>query len=417
MKRTWLLTAGLLLAASPLRAQVSFDGFLQGLFGGRIDDKNPTSTEQPASETRFQLRAQHFGDGAEFFGRLDFVFDGADSVDYDWELREGWMKFHLGDNFDFKVGRQILTWGTGDLIFINDVFAKDYRSFFVGRDDQYLKAPQNAIRIEYYNPLGNLNVVWTPRFEPDRLPTGRRLSYFNPMAGTIVGTGMGDQFFSEPPLPESKFENGELAIRFNRYLGGFNTALYFYRGFYKDPLGFDPGAGTPFYPRLNVYGASVRGALWGGVLWVEGGFLDSRDDTHGNNPYIVNSSATSLLGFERQIATDLTANIQWQVDWMLDYDTYAAQQPPGMFVRDEVRHLLTSRVTKLLDQELITLSAFVFYSPSDEDMYARLYTSYKYTDEVTLAAGANIFTGRHENTVFGQFQKNDNVYLKLTYGF
>ena len=53
----------------------------------------------------------------------------------------------------------------GDLIFINDVFAKDYRSFFVGRDDQYLKAPQNAIRAEYYNPLGALSFVWTPASE------------------------------------------------------------------------------------------------------------------------------------------------------------------------------------------------------------------------------------------------------------
>ncbi|MDH4157137.1 MAG: hypothetical protein OEW00_07670, partial [candidate division Zixibacteria bacterium] len=63
------------------------------------------------------------------------------------------------------------------------------------------------------------------------------------------------------------------------------------------------------------------------------------------------------------------------------------------------------------------LSAFVLYSPSDGDAYVRLSASYRYTDEVTLAAGGNIFTGRHDNTEFGQFQKNDNVYLKMTYGF
>ena len=398
-------------------AQVSFDGFVQGLFGGRLDATNPVATEQPASETRLQLRMEDFGEGAEFFGRLDFVFDGADSVRYDWEVREAWMKFRLGSAFDIKVGRQILTWGTGDLIFINDVFAKDYLSFFVGRDDQYLKAPQNALRVEYYSPLGGLNLVWTPRFEPNRLPTGRRLSYYHPMAGDIVGTGTDPANLFRAQTPSADLDNGEFAARFNRYVGGFSVSVYFYRGFYKNPLGFDTTTGLPYYPRLNVYGASLRGALWGGVLWMEGGYLDSREDPEGTSPFVVNSSMTGLVGFERQVATNLTANLQWQVDRLLDYDSFAAQQPAGQFVRDEVRHLLTSRITKLLYEELVTLSAFAFWSPSDEDLYVRLYTEYKYTDELTLAVGANIFDGKHTNTDFGQFQKNDNVYLKLTYGF
>ena len=67
--------------------------------------------------------------------------------------------------------------------------------------------------------------------------------------------------------------------------------------------------------------------------------------------------------------------------------------------------------------ENLTLSTFVFVSPTDEDAYVRLYVGYKYTDEVTLAAGGNIFSGSHLNTDFGQFQKNDNAYLKITYGF
>ena len=94
-----------------------------------------------------------------------------------------------------------------------------------------------------------------------------------------------------------------------------------------------------------------------------------------------------------------------------------ADRAAGLFVRDEVRHLLTSRVTKLAMDENLTLSASWFYSPTDEDAYVRLSTSYKYSDEMTITADGNIFTGKHENTEFGQFRENDNVYLKLTYGF
>ena len=67
--------------------------------------------------------------------------------------------------------------------------------------------------------------------------------------------------------------------------------------------------------------------------------------------------------------------------------------------------------------ETIKLSGFVFYSPTDEDLYARASVEYKQSDELTLTAGANIFDGKYEATDFGQFDKNDNAYLKVTYGF
>jgi len=409
----------LLLAVAPVQAELYMDGFLQGLYGGRLDQNNPTATEQTASETRMQLRAEHFGDVGEFFGRIDFTYDAADSAGLEVELREAFMKFRLGSSLDVKAGRQILTWGTGDLIFINDVFAKDYRSFFVGRDDQYLKAPQTAIRTDFYaGKLGSFSFVWTPRFEPNRLPTGRKLSYFNGQG--IVGEG----YFFDVPTPESKFENGEFAFRYQRRLGNFTSALYFYRGFYKNPMGavmvpmgesFMP---MPVYPELAVYGASVRGPLFGGILWLEGGMFDNQDDPDGDNPLMPNSSVTGMLGFERQVATNLTANLQWQADFMMDHDKYVAEREgSGMYIRDEVRHLVTSRITRLLMDENLTLSGFVFFSPTDEDWYARVSAAYKYSDEITLTVGGNAFDGKDESTEFGQFQLNDNVYLKMTYGF
>lgn len=425
MYRVKQYTLALFIAAAALapslHAEVMLGGFVQGLYDARINDRNPTATEWPASETRLQLRLEHFGTRGEMFGRIDFTHDAADSVEYDWELREGYLKFRLGSSIDVKAGRQILTWGTGDLIFINDVFAKDYRSFFIGRDDQYLKAPQNAIRVEYYASFGSLNVVFAPRFEANRLPTGRRLSYYDPFAGAIVGK---DAYF-EVPEPEAKLENAELALRFQRQVGVFSAAAYFYRGFYKNPLGvtITPGGPMPVYPRLQLYGASLRGATLGGILWLEGGYYDSRDDSDNDNPMMPNSSVSGLLGYERQVATNLTINAQWQVDAIMDYALYqdgfrdpSSGEITG-HVRDEIRHLLTTRIRRLLSSELLKLEAFLFYSPTDQDGYLRVLAEYKYTDEVTLAVGGNFFDGQYIETEFGQFRKNDNIYAKLTYGF
>ncbi len=400
--------------AGSISADPYIDGFLQALYGANVSKANPTDNDQTVSETRFQLRFEEIGSRAEMFTRIDFVGDNADSTEFDIEIREAFLRARLG-SFDFKIGRQILTWGTGDLIFINDLFAKDYRSFFVGRDDQYLKAPQTAIRAEWYAGPADLTVVWTPSFEPNRLPNGRTLSYFDPLSGTFVG---------DRPLPTKEpgnsFQESELAVRLARRVGPFAVAGYFYTGFYKNPVGLDPTDPTsPYvYPRLRVYGASLRGTALGGIVWVEGGYYESRDDRTGDNPFIQNSTAAALVGYERQLFENLTVNLQWQGEQILDYETYSLQQQQGgQFARDELAHLVTSRVTRLLYDELIMLSGFVFWSPSDEDIYARASIAYDYSDELTVAVGANLFHGEQPVTQFARFALNDNFWLKLTYGF
>jgi hypothetical protein len=44
-------------------------------------------------------------------------------------------------------------------------------------------------------------------------------------------------------------------------------------------------------------------------------------------------------------------------------------------------------------------------------------TEYKYSDELSLMAGGNVFTGKKDHTLFGQFEDNDNLYMKINYGF
>lgn len=407
-----LLAVVLMTASTALAEDVALTGFLQGLYGGNLNSDNPTGKDYTASETRLQLRLESYQDNAEFFGRVDFVSDQV-TDNYKWELREGYLKFTLLSNIDFKVGRQILTWGTGDLIFINDVFAKDYRSFFAGRDDQYLKAPQTAIRIEYYNPVGALSLVWTPRFTPNRFPVGERFSYYNPMVGDHVG---GEPFILTANLPAEKWDNGEFAARLQRFVAGYTVALYAYRGFYKNPVGIDLATMMPYYPRLNVYGASLRGQLTGGVVWLEGGYFDSREDCNGTDPAVPNSMVTGMVGYERQVASNLTANLQYQAEYMLDYSNYEATlMSPDK--KDELRSLLTSRITKTFLMETVIASSFVFWSPSDEDVYWRFAVDYKYNDAVTLTLGGNVFDGKHKYTDFASFALDDNVYAKMTYGF
>ncbi len=409
-----------LLAAAPAAADVQWHGFLEAAYGLRTTGNAQFEGRQDYTlqEVRAQLRLNSYGDRGELFARLDFVHDQIEGDGVDLVMREGFLRFTVfGDHLEVKAGRQPLTWGTGDLIFINDLFPKDWVSFFIGREDQYLKAPVDAVRLGAFGLPFDVDVALIPKFTPDILPSGERLSYYAP------DDAMGIPISPEPLRPEDLVENGELAVKLSRYVGSVDLSFYGYQGFYKTPRGLAPrsdGADQylrPFYPELRVYGASARGAGLGGVLWGETGFYDSLQDGEGVNPLVPNSSLRFLGGFERQVLTDFNLGFQYYGEWMMDHGKYLDGLPSGTRAEDELRQLVTLRVEKLLRYQTVRLSMFTFYSPTDEDVYARGLASYRLSDELEAALGGDLFAGDYTTTQFGQFDKNDNVYARLRYNF
>ncbi|MBD3334279.1 MAG: hypothetical protein GF355_02080 [Candidatus Eisenbacteria bacterium] len=407
MGRGLVLLAGLLLGSQALEAQ-ELHGFVEGLQGVRTAEAPRFERgSYTARESRLQLKLSGYGDRAEYFARVDYYFDQLNRGPGELELREAFFVYTGFQTVDFKLGRQIMTWGTGDLLFINDVFPKDWQSFFIGREDQYLKAPMDAARVGFYSDLFNANLVVMPQFEPDRLPHPRRLDFYQPLPGAA------------PPLePGAELDGGEIALRVNRHFGGLEVALYGYRGYYRQPLGFDdPATMHPFYPRLNVYGASLRRGLLSGVGSIEAGFYHSVDDEDGDDPLVPNSSLRWMAGFDRQPWTDFQAGIQGYFEWMQDHEEYAAGLKPGMYETDELRQLYTLRLTQWLKYQTVQLSLFAFASPTDEDLYVRAHVSYKLSDPVEVGLGTNLFAGEHRETMFGQLDDNDNLYLRARYSF
>ncbi len=394
-------------------------GFAEARLGARIVD-DPTQKTLSVGEVRIQLERDVETEHANFRFVGDFLYDGV-AGDHSVNLEKGRGFFDLREanvvlrpvNFlDVKAGRQVLTWGVGDLYFINDLFPKDFRSFFIGRDDEYLKAPSDAVRLSAFSDIANVEFVYTPRFDADRSITGERLSYFNPALGRIAGRDA----IIVADLPDAWFSDDEFAGRAYRQIGAFETALYGYAGIWKTPEGQTP-LGRPFHPRLAVFGASLRGPLKGGIATAEFGHYLSRDDLAGSNPLIRNSESRLLAGYEREIATELTASAQYIVEIISDFDALAGALPAGAQTPDRVRHLVTLRLTKLMLNQNLTLSGFNFWSPNEQDGYLRLRASYKLSDALLAEVGGNIFYGADDNTFFGQFENNTNLFVGLRRNF
>jgi len=389
---------------------IELNGFVEARQGWRLEE-DPYEKRASISEARLQLDAGKDFEWAILKVKGDLTGDLVED-EVRAELRELSLAFSPIDIMDVKLGRQALTWGTGDLLFINDLFPKDWKAFFAGRDDEYLKAPADAVRVSLFTDFANLDLIYAPLFNASEFIDGSRLSYWN----SVLGRTAGRDFIFGVHERDDFFADGEIALRLSKTGGSTEFALYGYYGFWKTPEGMNVATLRLTYPRLAVYGASARSPLGGGIGNVEIGYYDSRDDLDGSDPFIRNSEFRFLAGFERDLGRNLTAGVQYYLEWMMDYDAYE-QNLAGGPQKDAYRHVLTLRLTKLLLNQNLRLSLFTYYAPSDNDAYLRPKAHYKITDRWAVEVGGNMFLGNAEHTFFGQFQQNTNAYGGLRYSF
>ncbi len=393
---------------------VEIHGFAEAATSGRVTRDATSSTDYPLGEARLRLDIAHYADRSDAAFKVDFVRDALSDTNR-FDIRVATLGVRVADWLDIRAGRQILTWGTGDLLFLNDLFPKDFQSFFVGRDDEFLKAPANAIKASAYFRALNIDIVWSPTFEPDRFISGEALSFFSPMAGARVGPDSPGTPV-RPVVPVKTIENSEVYVRLHRSVASAEVAVYGYRGFTKEPIAFNTVAGLPTFARRNSVGASVRGNFAGGIANVEGVYYDSEDDRDGNNPFVPNSQTRLLAGYERELVRDFTVSLQYYAEWTSDYDSLVAHSPWPAWEAAEVYQLATGRVSWWVKQQTVLLSAFAFVSPNSGDSHWRLAASLKWSDNVTFVAGANLMYG-DAWTFFGQLNDNSNAYMRMRYAF
>ena len=406
----------LLSSTSAFAEELALRGFLQTNYSVRIADDNPQGAKQGNliwGEERVQLKSSFYPSKSRigFFVKSDFYHDW---VEENWALdfREGYLDF-ADDRFGLRVGRQIFTWGVGDLLFINDTFPKDWEAFYSGRPLEYLKLGVDSIRLDVYSDVVSIEAIAIPFFESDNLPSSGRFHFFDPYP-TIVNR--------DTDKPDTTFNNIEYALRLYRYIGDFDVSVYGYKGFFRAPgMKADsfssPSTISHFYPELAVYGLSLQRGALGGVVSAEFGYYDSRDDRNGNDPGIDNSQSRFLAGYQKAFPNDFTVGIQYYGELMHKYSQYKNNLPSAFAKRTQLHQYITLRLTKLLKYQTLKFSLFSFYSPDDDEFLIMPEVSYNFTDNLQGILGANIFDGSRTNTALGQHDKNDNIYVTVRYSF
>jgi hypothetical protein len=381
-------------------------GFIEAAQGQFLQSNIVRSTSS-LSELRARINLDYSHELFEFTAKAETIYDDvlADTL---WQTRELNVSVSPFSFVDIKVGRQILTWGTGDYLFLNDLFPKDWQSFFSGRDDQYLKAPSDSIRSSWYINNVTFELAWTPQFTSDEYITGERFSFYSSQVQQIVAP--------DKDLEINKTDNEQWSSRLTTNLLGIELAVYGYKGYWPTPAGVNSD-NQGYFPRLNSWGVSALAPFMDGIFNFEYASYNSIDDSHGDDATIVNGQQRLLLGYERELGKDLTASFQYYLEKTKDYEQLISSSINPEQQVDENRQLLTLRLTYRTRQQTLNYSLFAFYSHTDSDAYLKPSLDYRYDDHWSFATGANVFFGENDYSFFGQHKDNTNAWLRARYEF
>ncbi len=208
-------------AASPWQ----LSGFVEAAYSDFLQH-NIVASNNALNEFRARVEVDYSHQLFEFSAKGDLLYDDVLS-DTIWHTRQFYLAASPLANLDIKIGRQILTWGTGDYVFLNDLFAKDWQSFFAGRDDPYLKAPSDSVRLTGYLGDFTLDLAWTPDFTADNYLTGERFSFYSPQLQQAVAPAA--------DFAVNTTDADQWSVRIATNKDGIEYALYGYRGFWNTP--------------------------------------------------------------------------------------------------------------------------------------------------------------------------------------
>ncbi len=403
-----------------------FTGFVEFEQGANITGTGPMSSSEGQdwimANRRFRLQHSSNNDRGAIFSKLDFVRDDVTNESY-VDIRELRIKYTPVSWMDLSVGRQVSTWGVADMLFINDLFPKNWVANFSGRDMEAMKDSSNSIRLTSYFGGFTWDVVYHPEFSPDTTPSGCKFTTFNPNSGSrIVNLGSCGQ---DNPLTttnreDGAFKHGELATALKKQIGSYNLALYGYSGFYKNPKSMMMVGSNvfPYYSRLNVWGGSAEGQLGPGIFSFETGLYDSREDKSGDDPMIENSALKYLLGYKIDLSANLSVGVQVYQEKMMDYDNYVATYSNSIIEKKtELSTTYTLRVTLKLQQETLWINLFSYIRPDDKDTFTKFDITKRFDDNFSFVTGVNIFTGDEDynNREFGMLRDDDNLFVRVKY--
>ncbi len=393
-----------LLYAATLFAQMEVNGFSDSYHAVRIKAPN----DYLASRNRLRIEATNNFNTTSLFVSLNAMHNYVLPDQTGIELREAYFDY-VGDNFDLRVGRQIIIWGKADGMRITDYISPYDLTEFLARDYDDVRMPVDAFKFRYLGESMDAELIWLPIFQKGIMP-----GEDNPWAKEGPDFSEYDTVnMLEVDEPEQTIDNSEIGARVSFYLHGLDisiSSLYTWSDF--PVLQITPNGKTAHisqeYYRYGFVGADMSCSMGAFVLRGEAAYYIDKKYQHKDLLTLSQrNSVSALAGLDWYPGNEWTISTQLTDEMVLDHHADLEAQ--------EHTWLSTLNISKLLFRSTLKLSTFSYIGLDGNNFFNRNSADYALTDEMHLLLGIDVFSG--ETGMFGQYNDNSEIWIKAKYSF
>ena len=403
-----------------LQAQMEFSGFYQNWMAVRAAEENDIMLIR----NRVRLDGNLYGETVGGYFSVDVLNDGT-SGEYDFEtfFREAYVDLFFS-NVEFRLGKQQVVWGKADGVFINDIVCPLDMSMFLLQDFDNIRMGLPMAKANLY--LGNwmLEGLWIPKFEPWQFAeAGSDWEFTLSVPPDTVWDLIPNVIhLNDEELPENSLENSEFGLKLSTFLLGADISLLYLDG-YADhpsiqvvdttitgspiPTQIDTYL-SPTYYRSPMYGLNFSRPVFTTVIRGELGYFANRRFSNVNMQTVTSDYFSGMMGLD--FTGPLGSSISFQAihRQIMDYKS-------GM-VDDKTEQMATATISGSFLRETVIASVLGLADVNEDAGLGRLDISYAWSDALRISLGGFLLWG-NEDTLFGQFDVNDNIYLKIKYSF
>ena len=400
-------------------AQVEITGYVKNYDAIRLNENYDYLVLRNRLRLDFNYLSSERGLGyASFDIRNDHLIN---HNDLELNLRELYMDLYF-DNYDLRVGKQQIVWGEADGLFITDIINPlDLREFILA-DFEDIRMGVNSIKAQVYWGDNRLETIWIPQFVPAKFSQPGEPWAFHTVLDEITSS-IPDSLvmIDDIILPEKRLKNSEYGFRYSTRVRGYDLALSYFHTWDDYPIFqqiYHPVPNPfivsviPGYDRYNIVGGTFSTNIGALVIRGEGALYRKRNfysvDVSDGDRVVRKDFLNYLFGGEWSPG-EMFISGQWIQEIILDYD--------ALLVDDRVSTTVTLFLSQALVNETIKPEAFIMYNFTRKDYLGRFDVKLYPFDGMEIILAADILGGEKKNTLFSQFDKNDNAYVKIKYSF
>ncbi len=362
-------------------------------------------------ETRFRLEfLSTFSENTAFKVKSYYIYDGLNKKGI-WDFQEAYIDYY-SSFVDVRLGKQIMAWGKADELNPTDILNPQNLSN-ITEEKGIRKIGLTALKTEWKFDDFILEAIWKPEFNNMQLPAlDSRWAFF-----TVPGL----ESLPEPEFPSHRLQDTEWAFKLSRTISQFDLSISYFDGWdnIATPVfTFDPNLQQMQLDKLKFFRTKMIGADFAGSvssvgIWGEGAYFITENE--GSDPLVKNPYLQYVFGADYTFVYDITVNIQYiqEINETEVDESIASKLGVGIPLQQACSFRLGKSFGEIEEHGI---ELFGIYDIKGHGILFQPSLTLSPEDAFEIELGLIFFAGEKES-IFGQFERNDQIYLMGTYSF